>query len=146
MKKNPYAIQRNVDRKLIAVCIISHVILYTRCSCETLADKSIITIMRLYVFVVHRSVCTLSKCFDNVIMFSLVLQCLNVLVQHGTMPDYHDEKKNGRLLGCTCRKEEPKTRVSRPTCKIVYIRLFYFWRWTHVYSNVVHRTSHILCV
>ncbi|VVC43752.1 Hypothetical protein CINCED_3A011599 [Cinara cedri] len=45
------------------------------------------------------------------------MECLNVLVQHGTMPDYHDEKKNtGRLLGCTCRKEEPKTRCSFADC------------------------------
>ncbi|XP_025190263.1 uncharacterized protein LOC112590886 isoform X2 [Melanaphis sacchari] len=44
------------------------------------------------------------------------MECLNILVQHGTMPDYHDEKKNGRLLGCTCRKEEPKTRCSFADC------------------------------
>ncbi|XP_050423742.1 espin isoform X1 [Adelges cooleyi] len=44
------------------------------------------------------------------------MECLNILVQHGTMPDYHDEKKNGRLLGCTCRKEEPKQRCSFADC------------------------------
>ncbi|XP_050539825.1 espin isoform X4 [Daktulosphaira vitifoliae] len=44
------------------------------------------------------------------------MECLNILVQHGTMPDYHDEKKSGKLLGCTCRKEEPKQRCSFADC------------------------------
>lgn len=40
-------------------------------------------------------------------------QCLNVLVQHGTAPDYYDERKeaNGKLYGCTCPKGDPNARV-----------------------------------
>lgn len=34
-------------------------------------------------------------------------QCLSLLVQHGTLPDYHEEAKlHGKLHGCTCRKGE----------------------------------------
>lgn len=42
-----------------------------------------------------------------------LFQCLNVLVQHGTAPDYYDERKeaNGKLYGCTCPKGDPTTRV-----------------------------------
>ncbi|KAG8296395.1 hypothetical protein J6590_058251 [Homalodisca vitripennis] len=29
--------------------------------------------------------------------------CLNLLVQRGTTPDYHDDLRQGKLHGCTCR-------------------------------------------
>lgn len=40
-------------------------------------------------------------------------QCLNVLVQHGTVPDYYDEREdtNGKLYGCTCPKGDPNSKV-----------------------------------
>ncbi|KAK4874203.1 hypothetical protein RN001_013563 [Aquatica leii] len=39
------------------------------------------------------------------------VECLNVLVQHGTTPNYVDSDKNG-LYGCSCsRKSEPSKRI-----------------------------------
>ncbi|XP_046673673.1 espin isoform X2 [Homalodisca vitripennis] len=31
------------------------------------------------------------------------MECLNLLVQRGTTPDYHDDLRQGKLHGCTCR-------------------------------------------
>lgn len=47
------------------------------------------------------------------IFFSVCFQCLNILVQHGTVPDYYEERHvNGKLHGCTCRKGDPQQKVS----------------------------------
>ncbi|XP_065216096.1 espin isoform X2 [Planococcus citri] len=46
------------------------------------------------------------------------IECLNVLVQHGTVPDYYDERKeaNGKLYGCTCPKGDPNAKCSYADC------------------------------
>ncbi|KAI5755731.1 hypothetical protein M8J77_019253 [Diaphorina citri] len=44
------------------------------------------------------------------------MECLSLLVQHGTLPDYHEEAKlHGKLHGCTCRKGE-STKCSYADC------------------------------
>lgn len=44
----------------------------------------------------------------------LFVQCLNVLVQHGTTPDYNDSDRSSNSKGCSCvtKKAENLKRVS----------------------------------
>ncbi|KAK6630414.1 hypothetical protein RUM43_014759 [Polyplax serrata] len=44
------------------------------------------------------------------------VECLNILVQHGTIPDYHEDNDKGRIIGCTCRKGDLHQKCSYSDC------------------------------